>query len=333
MNRKEFLLLCAGGALHLQAQRANGKVMTIGGLISPEEVGKCLVHEHFLVDFIGADKISTHRWDRNKVVEKVLPYLMEVKEQGVRTIADCTPAFLGRDVQLLKMLSDQSGIQMITNTGLYGAVKNKFLPAYAFRESALQLSKRWISEFENGIDGTDVKPGFIKISVDAQGGLTALHAKLVEAAALTHRASGLSIFSHTGPAAAAVEQLKILKKKGVKPAAFVWVHAQMENDKASHLQLAKEGCWVSLDGVGWGDYDVYADILHQLKSASLLDRVVISHDAGWYKPDEPNAEFMGYTFIFTQLFPRLTNLGFTEDDFKKLLYSNPAKLFSLTVKT
>ncbi|MEI9912008.1 MAG: hypothetical protein WDO71_21605 [Bacteroidota bacterium] len=34
---------------------------------------------HFLVDFIGADKINNSRWNRNEVVKKVLPYLLEVK--------------------------------------------------------------------------------------------------------------------------------------------------------------------------------------------------------------------------------------------------------------
>ena len=332
MNRKEFLALCSAGILNIMAKKSSGKIMTINGLIDTDRLGKCLVHEHFLVDFIGADKIDYKRWDRNKVVGKVLPYLKEAKQFGIETMVDCTPAYLGRDVQLLQMLSERSGLQMVTTTGLYGAFKNKYLPPYALSESAAQLAKRWIAEFENGIEGTKVKPGIIKISVDANDTLTSIHAKLVEAAAITHLATGLAIFSHTGPAAPAIQQLDILRAAGVKPGAFVWVHAQAEKDKSKHVQLAKQGAWVSLDGIGWGDYDDYAAMLQQLKSASLLHRVVISHDAGWYKPDEPAGEFIGYKSIFTELFPRLTKLGFNEDDFKTLLFDNPSRLLMLDVK-
>ena len=89
---------------------------------------------------------------------------------------ECTPAFLGSDVRLLKMLSEKTKVQIITNTGYYGAVDNKYLPPWAFTETAEQLAQRWIDDFEFGIDGTNVRPGFIKISVDAKpGGLSDLH--------------------------------------------------------------------------------------------------------------------------------------------------------------
>ena len=122
---------------------------------------------------------------------------------------------------LQKRLEDESGLQVITNTGYYGAMQNKYLPQWAFTESAEQLARRWINEFENGIDGTSIKPGFIKIGVDAPH-LSSLHQKLVKAAAITHLKTGLTICSHTGPAAAAFEELNILRTMSVHPSAFVW---------------------------------------------------------------------------------------------------------------
>ena len=144
--------------------------------------------------------------------------MLEAKRAGVKSIFDCTPNFLGRDVALLQMLSKQSGITIVTNTGYYGAVGNKYLPAWAHSESDEQLAARWIKEFqEHGIDNTSVKPGFVKISVDAtNGGLTEIHKKLVRAAALTHLKTGLTICSHTGPASAALEEIDILKSNGVQ---------------------------------------------------------------------------------------------------------------------
>ena len=39
--------------------------------------------------------------------------------------------YLGRDVQVLKRLSEASGIRILSNTGYYGAAKDKHVPALA----------------------------------------------------------------------------------------------------------------------------------------------------------------------------------------------------------
>lgn len=39
-------------------------VETVQGRIKPGEMGLTLIHEHVLVDFIGADATGYHRWDR-----------------------------------------------------------------------------------------------------------------------------------------------------------------------------------------------------------------------------------------------------------------------------
>ncbi|MES2874673.1 MAG: hypothetical protein V4708_13185 [Bacteroidota bacterium] len=130
-------------------------------------MGISLIHEHILVDFIGADSTGYHRWDKSKVIERVLPFLMDAKQKGVQTIFDCTPAYLGRDPLLLKELSEKSGINILTNTGYYGARDNKYIPRHAVSQTPEEIAKVWIDEFKNGIEGSGVFPGFIKISVDS----------------------------------------------------------------------------------------------------------------------------------------------------------------------
>lgn len=322
--------MIAGGALLSGPKKSSPFIMTINGPVSADKLGITLIHEHLLVDFIGADKINDSRWNRQEVVKKVLPYLQELKQYDVKTFFDCTPAYLGRDVRLLKMIADKSGLQIVTNTGYYGAGDNKYLPPHAHQDTAEQLAKRWIKEFEKGIGDSGVKPGFIKIGVGS-GPLSALHKKLVVAAAITHLATGLTICSHTGPAIPALEEIELLQQNGVDARAFVWVHAQAEQDKSNHKKAAENGAWISLDGIGWGDVDNYADSIEKLKQANLLHRVLISHDAGWYKPGEPEGgKFTGYTNIFTQLLPLLKNKGFTETDIEQLLVKNPAEAFAIS---
>jgi phosphotriesterase-related protein len=292
-------------------------------------MGLTLIHEHMLVDFIGADSINSDRWNRDLVTSKVLPYLMEVKKHGVRTILDCTPSYLAKDPLLLKSLSEKSGIQILTNTGFYGAVGGKYLPDFVQTESAEQLADRWIAEFEIGIEGTGIKPGFIKISVNEADTLSPIDQKLVKAAGITHQKTGLTVASHTGFWRTAVQEVRILQEMGVNPSEFVWVHAQNEQDFENYKVAGEMGVWISLDGIGWA-IDPYVNRLIFAKENGILGNVLISHDAGWYDPAKAGGgDFQPFTNIFEKLIPILNERGFTEEDWGLLLKENPKSAFSI----
>ena len=334
MNRRNFLQTTAiflGGNLLPRVRSQNDFVMTVTGKIPASSLGITLVHEHILVDFIGAQEYDPHRWDDEEVYNKVLPYLKELKTLGCNTLVDCTPAYLGRDVQLLKKLSSVSGIKIITNTGYYGGSAHKFLPPQVFNESPAQLSERWIEEFRQGIEHSGIYPGFIKISVN-NSNLSEVSGKLIRAAGLTHLKTGLTIASHTGPGVPALEQLEILKEVRVSPSAFIWVHAQAEKDWSYFKKAADLGAWVSLDGLSEEKVNDYLQMLLYLKNEKCLHRALISHDAGWYEPGKPGGgTFRGYTVLFTKLLPLLKEKGFTEGEISQLIRINPAN--ALSIKT
>lgn len=305
------------------------KIITVSGEIPCSEIGKTLHHEHLLVDFIGADSTGYHRWDKEKVVEKVLPYLLEIKKLGYKTLVECTPAYLGRDPELLKLLVEKSGMKIITNTGYYSAVGAKFIPKHGFTESAEQLAQRWIKEANNGIEGTEVFPGFIKIAVERKP-LEAINKKVVEAACITHKATGLTIMSHTGPAVPAYQQLSILKENGIHASAFIWTHAHDEKDFEKHLEAAKMGTWIAFDNFNPNRLERYVEFALLMKKEGLLDKVLFSHDAGWYKPDQPNGgTFRGFTEIDELLIPSLLKNGLTQPDIYRLFTVNPSEAFKV----
>ena len=70
-------------------------MMTVGGPIAPEQMGLTLPHEHIIVDFIGADRVARDRYDADEVIRVALPHLRRLREQGVRTLVECTPAYPG----------------------------------------------------------------------------------------------------------------------------------------------------------------------------------------------------------------------------------------------
>ena len=310
------------------------QIMTVNGSIFSSDMGTTLMHEHVMVDWIGADSTGYHRWDRAGVVERVLPYFLEAGEKGVQTIIEFTPAYLGRDPFILKELSQRSGIQIITNTGYYGAVDNTFIPTHAYDESSEELAARWIEEFVHGIDGSELRPGFMKISVASEEPLSELHQKIVDAAAITHLETGMAIASHTIGDVPALEQIERLKINGVSPDAWIWTHAQSGSLEAN-LEAASEGAWIALDNVNAGADNIewYAQRIEAIKNEGFLDQILISHDAGWYDVGEPEGgDFRGYTDIFEFLLPELSKRGFSEDDIHQLLVNNPQWAFSLWVR-
>ncbi len=346
LNRRNFLSLSMYGLLSglysydfssLSPPNSSPKhpdpfIMTVRGEIKPDALGQTLIHEHILVDFIGADKTGLHRWNRHEVVEVVLPYLKEVKRLGCNAFVDCTPAYLGKDPELLKELSALSELHIITNTGYYGAREYMFLPQHAFEESAEELAKRWIKDWEEGIGETNIRPGFIKIGMNGKA-LTAMEKKLIRAAAYTHLQSGLTIASHTGPAISALEQIEILIEEQVDPSAFIWVHAQNEKVLDQHIIAAQKGAWLSFDGLNTENIEQYVSYVQFFKDNGLLSHLLLSHDAGWYSPgEEGGGNFRDYATLFRKLIPALKEAHISQEEIEQLIIRNPSEALSIKIR-
>jgi phosphotriesterase-related protein len=264
-------------------------VETVRGPLEVRDLGVTLVHEHVLVDWIGADRTSPDRYDRDEVVAVALPHLRRAREAGVRSFFDCTPAFLGRDVRVLERLASEADVHILANTGYYGAADDRYVPAHAYDASAEELAEIWIRERDEGIDGTGIRPAFMKIGVDP-GPLSVIDRKLVEAAAIAHHATELAIHSHTGDSVAGLAQLDLLEHRGVPLDRFVWVHAQNVEDAGVLAAAAERGAWIELDGV---DTDT-----------------VVRHA------------------VLTELVPELRRRGFGDAEVEALLLENPRNLLT-----
>ncbi len=341
IERRSFLTMLGfawwGIKPRLTYASAQDLVMTVQGAIPSEQMGTSLIHEHVLVDFIGADRVNSNRYDVDEAFRVILPYLRQIRELECQTLVECTPAYIGRDPILLQRLSEASGLHILTNTGYYGAANDQFIPRHAYDETADQLASRWLKEWTDGIDNTGIRPGFIKIGVDS-GILSEIDSKLVYAAAITSKQSGLAIASHTGDTQAALAQMDILQNMDVDLSSFIWVHSQndWQTDPQTNwlederVKAAKKGVWISIDNVASDNTDFILEKLLAFKRESVLHRVLLSHDAGWYSPGEPNGgNFRPFTTLFTMLIPALKNAGFSQEVLHQILVMNPRNAFTL----
>jgi predicted metal-dependent phosphotriesterase family hydrolase len=342
MKRRAFLAtLAAGGSASpallrspsaAATPRDTGRIITVRGPIEAAQMGTTLVHEHVLVDFVGADRVSRSRYDANAVFRLVLPHLKDLRARGCQTLVECTPAYLGRDPLLLRRLSEASDLQILTNTGYYGAARDRYLPPQALSETAQKLAVRWTSEFRHGIERSGVRPGFLKTGVDA-GPLSGIDRKLVDAAALCHLETGLTIAVHTGDGRAALEVQDAVRRAGVSAEAWIWVHASQERDRATRERVAQAGAWIELDGLAPETLDAHVEGVIDMARRGLLGRTLVSQDAGWYDPGKPNGgPYRTHAFLFDTFLPALRTRGLGDAEIRQLLVLNPARAFAVRVR-
>lgn len=322
MNRRTFLASAA-----TLAAPQSPVVMTVRGPITTSSLGLMLPHEH-LFSMFGEDPAEHAQYDSDALLAAVVPYVKSVQKLGCAAIAESTAAYFGRAPRILKTLSETTGLRIVTNTGYYGAANDRYVPKFAHDESADQLAARWIKEARQGIGASGIRPGFIKLGVDA-GPLSAIDRKLIVAGARAHKATGLVIAVHTGDNPASVEQqLAILKAEGVSPSAWIWVHANQCKDDAAISAAATQGGWISLDGLDPATLERHFALCQLLKQQGKLGQVLLSHDgnsfrAGGKRPMRP------YTELFTGLLPKLQSAAFSPDEIRMLTVENPARAFAI----
>jgi len=318
----------------ISCQNKELKIMTVTGEISASDMGVTLPHEHVLFDLAMIDSVGIHKYNKDSVIQRMLPLFEELKPFRVQTFVDGTPEFMGRDPQLLADLSRKTGINIITNVGWYAADNGRHLPREIKDMSAEEIALIWIGEVKNGIGNTGIKPGFISIAIDSVA-LSENDKKLVAAACITHLETGLTIMSHTGAAAGAYAQLKILEKYGIDPSAFIWSHAMEETSRSKVLSIAEKGVWIAFDGVlpEMEPSVRISEMVKYMKSIRRLDHVLLSHDASGYQPGLPNGgNIRPYSELFGSFKLLMLSEGITREELDQMMVKNPAAAFGVRVR-
>ncbi len=330
MTRRIALAALVGGSRRLTSD-SRETVESVTGSVSVDRLGVTLMHEHIVTDLRAPQERQEGDYDPEEAFETARPFLDELRRAACQTLVELSPMHIGRDPVTLKRLCEASGINIVCATGIYGAANQKFIPDYARRESVRSLADRYVREIQDGIGETKIRPGIIKTGVNRENPLPPIERKLVSAALTAHRDTGRTVASHTPGGAQALSQLAIAADLNVEASAMIWVHAQNETDQRIHRQAAREGMWVEFDGLRERSLEWHLSCVLAMADAGLLNRTLVSHDAGWYRPGvESQGQYRGYTVLFEQFLPRLKKAGFSEDDIHQLLVANPAAALTVT---
>jgi hypothetical protein len=172
------------------------------------------------------------------------------------------------------------------------------------------LTALFVRELREGIEGTGVRAGFLKTAA-SDTGMTALEEKFLRAAGRAAVETGAAVASHTVLGSTAKKQADILE--AISPSIrFVWVHAQAERNRRWHRELAARGVFIEFDALGWtpAEDGTFITAIKELVAAGHGDRVLLSHDAGWYQPGQPRGGTQKpYTYLLGTFVPKLRAAG------------------------
>jgi len=304
-------------------------LQTVTGPETVEKLGVMLPHEHLFTDLRGPQTPDYAQGDPQAVLAVVGPHLAQAERAGVTVLVECSTGGVGRNIQILKYLAERTSIKIIAPTGVY---REAFIPTAWLDTPMETLAEAWITDLTQGIDGTPVRAGFIKIAM-SDDGPTQREVRNLQAAARASRATGAVIASHTIGGALAMQEMDILEKAGLELGRFIWVHANAEADMAYHLRVAQRGAYVELDGLSPtpASLEDHARYAINLVQAGYAERVLISHDAGWYQPGSPTQQpeggYRGYTTVIQEFMPLLKQRGVSDDIIRLLVHTNPTRAF------
>lgn len=248
-------------------------IETVTGPIGLDGFTSALAHEHLFVDFLGPDHPEYCRVDWREVRTECLERLAEVRRAGVDLLVDCTGIGIGRNVDLLRDVSTSSGIRIVCATGIY-----KSLRPPGLEEATIEgLADLFVRELTVGVDGTDIRAGFIKLAT-TDASPTAEESLVHRAGAMAAVTTGSAIVLHSLRARAAEVVLGTLEREGFDPTRLIWAHAQ-ESTLAENLALASRGVAISLDAIGTSDDGEMLDRIEHLVAMGAGDRVVVSSDS------------------------------------------------------
>jgi len=310
-------------------------IESVLGPIDTSDIGFTLMHEHLLVSPPGLYQDYPELLGPD-LMERVVNSLKEAREGGVDTIVDATTLDLGRNIELLKNASRESGVNIIACSGWWLEI-----PRFLDGISSNQLAGCFIRELTKGISGTDVKAGILKAASDVDG-VTPEEEVILRGVARAHVETGVPIILHSyAPGQVGREQLAILKEEGVNPARVKIDHSNDTTDVEYLLWLIEQGCYLGMDRYPGRNTSPLARTrtMKAIIDAGYADRLCPSHDAIILRPDISEAGKLasdeeaflanpyGYLYMKRVVFQQLMEMGVSEEVIARLCREGPRNFF------
>lgn len=359
------------------------RIMTVRGEISPDELGFTTIHEHTICDLsflrnslgflppippemlsLRPENVAALRSGLGVFsdecstlgdVEYIAKELIEFKKVGGNAVCDASPIGLRGNINDIQKASESADVHIVCATGLYhaGAQPKEFM-----NKSEKDLTTLFESEIKEGIDGTDIKPGFLKCALHTLNPDNTIHElelKTLRACSKVASYNGMSLHVHTAAPLTCdhiIQGIDIaIEECGMKPNRLHIMHldsflrtpakistyySNIESvrgvDTELQTKVLDKGVNIGFDT--WGmlvselpdDFDRLKGLV-DLLNKGYASQIALGHDV-YDKSRGVTFGYTGYTGFAKFALPLLNELGFGADVIHKLTIENPARILS-----
>lgn len=331
------------------------KAITVRGPVEPSTLGRVLMHEHLHSDVYDWEKeqivaeekpISLER--RELLMREAITHLKKCNDYGCFAYVDTTMPPWRAWPTFYVEASAVANMHIILCTGFYREVEvgtywvkspDDAIWPFVRRASMEELAELCIKEITEGIHGTDVHAGAIKLG-SSQPRMTHAERKTFRAGALAQKETGVHITTHCTQIGAETSQLQILYDEDVDLERVVIGHT------ASHLMnpVSRKVCikWME-HGANFLPTNLgirenpetwrpLIEGIHEIFEIGLGDKIA-GFGLDWafcsesrkfgpctYIPPPP------YLHMFTHTLPAFQKMGLTEKEEEAIMLKNPQRI-------
>lgn len=359
------------------------RITTLKGDIAPEQLGFTTMHDHTLTQFsemhekmfgnlpevpeemcrYAPENFAFFReggtaYIKDSYLGSIEYYLKEFeyyKACGGQAIAD--PSTIGmRRTQEIVSLIEQTDLHIVGATGLYTAYDR---PKKYYNITKEEQAALFEQEIVEGMEGTAMKPGFLKCAVscldDTKQEIHPAERATVAACAEVAAKYGMSIHMHQAnplPVELILQEIDVMLDAGVEPDKIVICHMDNMNTPTKafvmdptmqriitterQTKVLEKGVNICMDN--WGnamqfhdfmlttDYERLKILVHLLQQG-YASHIVLGHDFAGFQCGRAMGNH-GYTRFPLFTLPMLKKLGFDESVIRQLTIDNPARILA-----
>jgi phosphotriesterase-related protein len=359
------------------------EIMTVLGPIAPEELGFTSMHEHVLYDghcfrrrfghlippdapvkvdepvtldnlgklkhgFIMSDDAIVM-----KDVELLSAELADFKAEGGSAVVDMSTPGMRVDPLGTRKVSQQSGVHIVITTGFYS---RDSWPESFLAMGQKEMEAHMMEEIEKGLDGTDVRPGHVKVAIEEDFSEPEVNA--LRAGARVARRTGFSMTVHQGmllPPEAGLRIVDILAEEKIEPDRVVIAHNDgnfVEHELRKLIlepeswklkldvarSLLERGLNLSIDCFGhYWDAEVLgvAPTPDWQRMAGLVKLIQEGHARQLVLGTDTFVKILlrrfggdGYCRLTSFVAPSLASVGVSEQEIRQITVDNPARILA-----
>lgn len=311
-------------------------ILTARGHVDSSEIGPTNFHIHLIaMPPPWLYKTPSFENDPDYILsdtDKAVDELKLLITSGCKTAVDATTRDYGRNAKALKVILDQvENINYILVTGFNRGI---YLDRSYYERDEEELADQFISEIEEGIDGTDLKAGLIKIGTDYMR-ILPIELKCIKAAIHAHLSTKIPIVVHTTLGTMAHEILDLLEKNGVDPRAVIFYHSDRNLDPWYWEDILDRGSYIVIDQIGKIKYcpdGKRAEFIVEMTTRGYGKQILLGTDFARRSDFASYGGGPGLGYLFNKFVPFLRKVfeknGFDPKQVDEITINNPANALS-----